>query len=157
MDKFRTPIVLRAAALALTGVEQIAVGTVSSDNANAVNGATKVGNARYVCVRLDFARGAMSAAGRPIIAVEFSMDSPDTAPGSVGNWTRPQLLDGASFTAGSIQSYPQSVGMNPSAATATYATHPIDVSCVHWIRVVVSDVDGAAPGSVTNVVIGGTL
>lgn len=157
MPKISAPIGVRAASLTLTGSLATVVGTVSADQADATTGAVALGSASMVRLQGTYTRAGGSASGRPIVAVDVSMDPPTTAPGSVGRFFPVYLLDGASFSAGVIDAYAEQVRpITPSAAGATvFGTPPIDVRGAHWLRVRLADVDGAAPGAVTLLVMGG--
>lgn len=156
MAKMSSPVVLRAASLTLSGTLQTIVGTVSTDNANASTGAAALGDAALAVVRMTYARHASSTTGRPIVRVDTSMDAPSTAAGSVSNWHPVMVIDGSSFSSGAVELYAEEQKLNPTASgSTTFATHPVAVSCAHWMRVRIYDVDTSNPGAVTNVAFGG--
>lgn len=158
MQKLNTPLPLRAASLTLTSALQTVVGTVSSDCANATSGAIKLGALAAVVIGMAYTRNAGSTTGRPSIVVDMSLDAPDTAPASVSNWQPLYILDGASFSAGAVQTYPEAQQPNPTASgTTVFGTHILNVSVAQWVRVRVVDVDTANPGSIANVRLGGCL
>lgn len=94
-----------------------------------------------------------SATGRPIIAIELSRDPSTVNPAGITNWTPLQILNGASFATGTIDGYVEQYRPLPTTGVATtFRTRwpdVIDVSCHFWLRVLVADVDGVAPGTVT--------
>ena len=100
------PITLRAASLTLTGSLVAVVGTVSTDCASATSGAAKLGFTTAAFVRVSYTRHASSTTGRPILAIDVSMDDPSTAAASVANWQTVQLMDGASFASGAAETVP---------------------------------------------------
>lgn len=151
-----SPIGLRAASLTLTGTLAVVVGTTSADNANATSGAIALGSLVTARLLMTYARHASSTTGRPRVRVDVSMDLPDTAPASVANWTPVQILDGASLSSGSIDSWPQVLQLEPSATgTTQFGTPPLDVSGAFWCRVLLADVDTGNPGAVTLLTLGG--
>jgi len=84
------------------------------------------------------------------------MDSPDTAAASVANFFPLALLDSATFSAGRIDGYAYQFSLAPSVTgTTTPGTPPFSVAGYSWARIRMADVDGAAPGAVTNVRFGG--
>lgn len=150
------PITLRAASLTLTGSLANVVGTVSTDNANASSGAVKLGLTTSAFVRMTYTRDGSSTTGRPIVAIDVSMDAPGTAAASVSNWQPVMLMDGASFSSGAIELYAEQQRLNPTASGAsTFGTHLVNVEGANWMRVRLADVDGSNPGAVTNVAFGG--
>lgn len=151
------PFPLRAASLVLTGSAQTVVGTVAADQANATTGAVALGQANQVVVRFNYARAVPSASGAPIVSFFGSMDATTTAAASVSNW-QPLLILGTTFSAGQIDVYPEAQALLPSAVgTRVCGTHPVDTSVFNWLRVQIADVDGANPGTVSDIVLGGTL
>jgi hypothetical protein len=150
------PITLRAASLTLTGSLATVVGTVSTDCANSSSGAAKLGFTTSAFVRVSYTRHASSTTGRPIIAIDVSMDDPSTAAASVANWQTVQLMDGASFSSGAVELYAEQQRLNPTAAgTTIFGTHLVNVEGAHWIRVRIADVDSTNLGAVTAVTLGG--
>lgn len=150
------PITLRAASLTLTGSLATVVGTVSSDCANATSGAAKLGFTTAAFVRVSYTRDGGSTTGRPIIAVDVSMDDPSTAAASVANWQSVMLMDGTSFSSGAVELYAEQQRLNPTASgTTIFGTHLVNTEGAHWMRVRIADVDGANPGAVTSVTFGG--
>lgn len=150
------PITLRAASLTLTGSLATVVGTVSTDCANATSGATKLGLTTSALVRVSYTRHASSTTGRPIIAIDVSMDDPSTAAASVANWQAVQLIDGSSFASGAVELYAEQQKPNPTATgTTVFGTHLVNVEGAHWMRVRIADVDTTNLGAVTAVTLGG--
>lgn len=150
------PITLRAASLTLTGSLATVVGTVSSDCANATSGAAKLGFTTAAFVRVSYTRHGSSTTGRPIIAVDVSMDDPSTAAASVANWQSVMLMDGTSFSSGAVELYAEQQRLNPTASgTTIFGTHLVNTEGAHWMRVRLADVDGSNPGAVTSVAFGG--
>jgi hypothetical protein len=140
---------IRAAALALTGTPAVVVGTVVGDAANAITGAFPLAQLSMVRAWGTYTRGGGSAAGAPRFGLELSCDPPTTAPGNVAHWQAVPMLDGSSFAAGAINAYPYGPAAEPSAAgSATRGSPPFDVRAAQWARLLVSDVDGAAPGQI---------
>lgn len=157
-DKLSSPIVLRAASLTLTSTLTTVVGTVSTDNANATSGAVALGKLGTVALRMTYTRAGGSATGRPSIKVWGSGDAPSTAAASVSNWQPVYLIDASSFSSGTVQTYGETQQPNPSATGASvFGTHVIDVSPFPWLMVQLADVDGVAPGAVTNLALLGAL
>lgn len=109
---------------------------------------TQVGAAQVVeraCVLAlwaTYTRGGGSATGQLRLRVEFS---PDT---SGSRWFALPAFDGASFAAGSVNLYPESTQIAPSAAGQVRAVWPEILlrNACRW-RVLAADVDGAAPGT----------
>lgn len=156
-NKMNSPGVIRAASLTLTGTAATVVGTVSTDNANATSGAIKLGALALVMLRCTYARAGGSATGRPVFRVDVSMDADTTAAASVSNW-QPVYVADLSAGSGVAELYVELHRANPTAAGSTvFGTHPINVSCAHWMRVQMYDVDNANPGAVTNLAFGGSL
>lgn len=155
-NKMTSPGIVRAASLTLTGTAATVVGTVSTDNANATSGAIKLGDLAIVMLRCTYTRAGGSATGRPIFRLDVSMDAPTTAAASVSNW-QPVYLADVSAGSGAAELYAELQRPNPTASGATvFGTHPVNVSCAHWLRVQIYDVDGATPGAVTNLTFGGS-
>ncbi len=151
-----TPITLRAASLTLTGSLATVVGTVSSDNANASSGAVKLGLTTAAFVRMSYTRHASSTTGRPIVAIDVSMDAPTTTPASVANWQPVMLMDASSFASGAVELYTEQQRLNPTASgTTVFGTHLVNTEGANWMRVRLADVDGSNAGAVTGVAFGG--
>lgn len=147
---------VRAASLTLTGSLVAVVGTVSTDLANATTGAIALGSLSLGRLQGTYTRAGGSATGRPIIAVDLSMDAPSTAPASVGRFFPVFLLDASSFAAGVIDAYPEQLRpLATASGVSVFGTPPIDTRGAHWMRVRLADVDGASPGAVTLLVLGG--
>lgn len=150
------PAVIRAASLTLTGTLANVVGTVSADNANSTSGAVAIGALATLVLRVPYTRDGGSSTGRPIVRVYGSLDAEGTAAASVSNWQGVMLLDGASFSSGAVEVYPEQQKLNPSATGATvFSSHFINVSPFNWILVQLADVDGVNPGAVANLAYGG--
>jgi len=150
------PITLRAASLTLTGSLAVAVGTASTDAANATSGAFALGSLRSLRLVCTYALDAGSTTGRPRFSVEISMDPASTAAASVASWFPVTLLDSTTFSAGAIDAYAMTVGLAPSVTgSTTHGTPPLDVSGARWARVKVLDVDAANPGAITALSFGG--
>ena len=155
-NKMTSPGIVRAASLTLTGTAATVVGTVSTDNANATSGAIKLGDLALVMLRCTYTRAGGSATGRPVFRLDVSMDAPSTAAASVSNWQPVYTLD-LSAGSGVGELYVELQRGNPTASGATvFGTHPVNVSCAHWLRVQMYDVDNANPGAVTNLTFGGS-
>lgn len=156
MSKVLSPITLRAASLTLTGSLATVVGTVATDNANSTSGAIRLGAMTSLRVAATYFRNVLSTTGRPRFTVEVSLDAWDTAPASVANWTPVLLLDNSSFSSGAIDGFAMAFSQAPSVALTTrVGLPPIDVRGVNWARVRVLDVDGANPGDLSAIVMGG--
>jgi hypothetical protein len=150
------PMTARAASLTLSGSLAAVVGTVSSDVANSTTGAIALGSATSIRAACAYARHASSTTGAPIFALDVSMDAPTTDPAAVAHWVPVQLLDGSSFSAGSIDGYPEAIAAKPSATgTTSRGTPPWDVRGAHWARLRMADVDGTNPGAITGLTVGG--
>ena len=150
------PIILRAASLTLPASLATVVGTVSTDAANGTSGAAAIGSLTSLRLVCTYTRHASSTTGRPVFAVDVSMDAPSTAAASVANWVPVQLLDNTTFSAGRIDGYAMAVSLAPSATGATtHGIAPTNVSGAHWIRVRMTDVDTTNRGAVTNLAVGG--
>lgn len=146
----------RAASLSLTGSLAVVVGTASGDNANGTTGAISLAALSSMVVQCTYARNAGSTTGRPIFAVDISMDPPDTAAASVANFFPVTLLAAATFLDGRIDGYAYQFSLAPSVTgTTTPGTPPFNVASAPWARIRMADVDGATPGVVTNVRFGG--
>lgn len=151
---FSSPI--RTGAQVLTGSLVLIVGSATDDYAAAVTGAIPLGGLSVVRIQGTYARAGGSATGRPIFSVEVSMDSPDTAPGSVGHWVPAFLLDNSTFASGRIDGFAYLFSPAPTVAgTISTGTPPYDMSCAQWFRVKMADVDGAFPGTVSLLTFGG--
>lgn len=152
---------VRAASLTLTGSLANVVGTTGTDNANATTGAILLGSMTRVRLQGTYTSAAASSTGRPIIAVDVSMDAPTTSPGSVGRWVPVQLLDNSSFTDGRIDGFAYQFSPAPTIATGagavadSFGTPPFDVGGASWMRVRAADVDGTNPGAISQLVFGG--
>jgi len=157
-QKISAPILLRAASLTLTGTAATVVGTVAAtDNANVTSGAIALGEATLVMLRCTYTRAGGSGTGRPIFRLDVSMDAPSTAAASVANW-QPIFLADVSAGSGAAALYAELQGPLPSVTGATvFGSHPVNVSCAHWLRVQCYDADGASPGAITNLALGGTV
>ena len=150
------PFTARAASLTLTGSLAAVVGSTAGDVADATSGAIKLGSLQYARLVCQYARHASSTTGAPVFAVDGSMDSPDTAAASVASWVPIFLLDGASFTAGAIDGYPEAFAALPTATGTTTRGTPLwDVRGYHWMRVRMTDVDTTNRGAVTVLTMGG--
>lgn len=157
---FRTlPASVRAASLTLTGSLAVVVGTVSTDNADATTGAVKLGDLSIIRLQCTYTRAGGSATGRPIFAVDVSMDDPDTAAASVSHWVPVYLIDTSAFPGTAyVGGYAYEFSPAPSVAGASsVGVPPVDVRAAQWFRVRVADVDGAAPGAVSALVFGGEV
>lgn len=152
---------VRAASLALTGSLVDVVGTVDTDNANATTGAVALGSMTRVRLQGTYTSAAASSTGRPIIAIDVSMDAPTTSPGSVGRWVPVQLLDNSTFSAGRIDGFVYKFSPAPTIATGagavagSFGTPPYDVGGASWMRVRAADVDGVNPGAISALKFGG--
>lgn len=150
--------IARAASLTLTGSLVDVVGTASTDLANATSGAIKLGAISSLLLRCAYTRDGGSTTGRPIFAVSISMDPPTTAAASVSNWVPVALLDSGTFAAGRIDGYAYQFSLAPSVAgTSTQGTPPFDTRAAQWALIRMADVDGANPGTVTNIAFGGEV
>ena len=148
--------VARAASLSLTGSLVVVVGTVSSDLANATTGAIKLLALSSFRLQGTYTRNGGSATGRPIFAVDVSMDPPTTAADAVSNWVPVYLIDNSTFSSGRIDGFAYQFSPAPSVTGATsQGTPPYDTSGAQWARIRMADVDGAAAGTITNLVFGG--
>lgn len=146
----------RAASLSLTGSLVTVVGTATGDNANSTTGAISLEALSSLVVQCTYARDAGSTTGRPIFAVDVSMDPPSTAAASVANFFPVALLDSSTFSSGRIDGYAYQFSLAPSVTgTTTPGTPPFNVAGAQWARIRMADVDGATPGTVTNVRFGG--
>ena len=150
----KVPIQFNAAPLACAGTLAVvpAQASVGGDGGSPGTGAVPVARLTTARIYADYTRAGGSTTGRPILVVEVSRDPvATTAPGAVVHWTPLPALDPTSFTAGAVESYPQEVRCNPSAAgESTYAwPAPIDLTGVEWIRVRAADVDNTTPGTLT--------
>lgn len=143
MDKVRNPIEIAAAGTVLTGTLALASATP-----------TKLGSMRDAFVWVDYTRNVGSATGRPMLAVEISRDSPDTAAGSVSHWTRVTIGDGSLFSSGAVELYYEELDF-PTGSTATYHWPDISVAGAWWLRAYVADKDGANPGTCAVYLTGG--
>jgi len=152
---------VRAASLALTGSLVDVVGTVDTDNANATTGAVALGSMTRVRLQGTYTSAAASSTGRPIIAIDVSMDAPSTSPGSVGRWVPVQLLDNSSFSSGRIDGFAYQFSPKPTIATGagavagSFGTPPFDVGGASWMRVRAADFDGVNPGAISALKFGG--
>jgi len=148
---------VRAASLTLTGSLAVVVGTTSTDNADATSGAIALGSLERLRLQCTYTRAGGSATGRPIFAVDVSMDPRTTAAASVSHWVPVYLIDTASFPGTiPVDGYVYEFSPAPSVTGATsQGTPPYDVSGAWWARVRVADIDGAAPGAVSALVFGG--
>lgn len=148
--------VARAASLALPASLTVVVGTTSTDLANATTGAIKLLALSSFRLQCSYARNGGSTTGRPIFAVDVSMDPPTTAADAVSNWVPVYLLDNASFSAGSINGYAYQFSPAPSVTgTTSQGTPPFDTSGAQWARVRMADFDAVNRGTVTNLAFGG--
>jgi len=148
---------VRAASLTLTGSLAVVVGTTSTDNADATSGAIALGSLERLRLQCTYTRAGGSATGRPIFAVDVSMDPRTTAAASVSHWVPVYLIDTASFPGTiPVDGYVYEFSPAPSVTGATsQGTPPYDVSGAWWARVRVADIDGAAPGAISALVFGG--
>lgn len=152
---------VRAASLTLTGTLANVLGTVSTDNANDTTGAVKLGSLVYVRLQATYTSAAASSTGRPIFAVDVSMDAPDTAPGSVAHWVPTYLVDASTFSSGRVDGFAEQFSPAPTQATGAGAvawsvgTPPWVTYGANWLRVRVADVDGSNPGALSLLVFGG--
>jgi len=150
------PFTARAASLTLPAALATVVGSTAGDVADATSGAIKLGSLQYARLVCQYTRHASSTTGAPVFAVDGSMDSPDTAAASVASWVPIFLLDGASFTAGAIDGYPEAFAALPTATGTTTRGTPLwDVRGYHWMRVRMTDVDVTNRGAVTVLTMGG--
>jgi hypothetical protein len=148
--------IARAASLSLTGSLVVVVGTVPSDLADATTGAIKLQALSSLRLQGTYTRDGGSATGRPIFAVDVSMDPPTTAAASVSNWVPVYLLDNSTFSSGRIDGFVYQFSAAPSVTGATsQGTPPFDTSGAQWARVRMADVDGAAPGAIASLTFGG--
>ena len=146
----------RAASLPLTGSLVTVVGTVSADLADATSGAIKLGGLSSLVLQCSYTRNGGSTTGRPIFAVDISMDAPTTAAASVSHWVPVMLLDNASFADGRIDGYVYQFSLAPSApSTTSQGTPPFNVGAGQWARVRVADVDGTNVGTISSLIFGG--
>lgn len=148
---------VRAASLTLTGTLAVVVGTTSTDNADATTGAIALGSLSRMRLQCTYTRAGGSATGRPIFAVDVSMDPPTTAAASVSHWVPVYLIDDSAFPGTvPVDGYAYEFSPAPSVTGATsQGAPPVDVSGAWWGRVRVADIDGAAPGAVSALVFGG--
>lgn len=152
---------VRAASLTLTGSLANVLGTVTSDNANDTTGAVKLGSLVAVRLQGTYTSHASSSTGRPIFAVDVSMDAPDTAAASVSRWVPTYLVDASTFSSGRVDGFAEQFGPAPTQATGAGAvawsvgTPPWDTRGANWMRVRVADVDGVNPGALSLLVFGG--
>lgn len=148
---------VRAASLKLTGSLAVVVGTTSTDNADATSGAIALGSLERLRLQCTYTRADGSATGRPIFAVDVSMDPRTTAAASVSHWVPVYLIDTASFPGTiPVDGYVYEFSPAPSVTGATsQGTPPYDVSGAWWARVRVADIDGAAEGAISALVFGG--
>jgi len=156
MSKILSPITLRAASLTLPASLATVVGTVSTDAANGTSGAVLIGSLSALRLVCSYARHGSSTTGRPIFAVDVSMDAPSTSPASVTNWCPIALLDTSTFTSGRIDGYAMAYSLAPrGSGTTIHGTPPLDVRGANWIRVRMADVDVTNRGAITNLAMGG--
>lgn len=147
---------VRAASLTLTGSLAVVVGTTSTDNADATSGAIALGSLERLRLQCTYTRAGGSATGRPIFAVDVSMDPRTTAADAVSNWVPVYLIDNSTFSSGRIDGFAYQFSPAPSVTGATsQGTPPYDTSGAQWARIRMADVDGAAAGTITNLVFGG--
>ena len=135
----KVPFVRIANGVLLTGTLQ-QVGTTFS-----------VANLASAVVQFEYTRNGGSVTGLPIMGIGLSRDPPNTAPNSVANFSRVRILYGASFAAGTIDSYAEVVRFTPTAAGAQTLAWPdtIDVSGWFWLQVLLADADAVNPGTVS--------
>lgn len=156
MNQKITPITLRAASLSLAASLTTVVGTVAGDAANATSGAIKLGSLEMIRLVCSYAAHASSTTGVPVFAVDLSFDAPDTAAASVSHWVPTYLLDAGSFSAGSVDGYPEAFAPKPyTAGTTTRATPPWDTRAAHWCRIRMTDADATNRGAITALAMGG--
>lgn len=155
---------VRAASLTLTGSLVTVLGTVSTDNANSTTGAIKLGDLSVVRLQCTYTSATGSTTGRPIFAFDVSMDSPDTAAGSVSHWVPVYLIDASAFPGTLyVNGYAYEFSPAPTIAgggtanAASIGTPPIDVRAAQWLRVRVADVDGVTPGAISLLTFGGEV
>ena len=149
--------VARAAALTLTGSLVTVVGTASSDLANATTGAIKLLALSSLVLQCSYARAGGSATGRPIFAVDVSMDPPTTDAAAESHWVPVYLLDNSTFSSGRIDGFAYQFSPAPSVTgTTSQGTPPFNVAQAQWARIRVADVDGASAGTITDLVFGGS-
>ena len=142
------------ASLAAPGA--VVLGTAPGDNADATSGAIKLGSMTSVRFQGTYTRNAGSTTGRPIFAVDVSMDPPTTSPASVARWVPVMLLDNSTFSSGRIDGFAYAFSPAPSVTSATsQGTPPFDVSGAQWMRVRMSDVDATDRGAISLLVFGG--
>lgn len=148
---------VRAASLSLTASLAVVVGTVASDNADATSGAIALGSLSSLRLQGTYTRAGGSATGRPIFALDVSMDPPTTAAASVSHWVPVYLIDTSAFPGTvPVPGYVYEFSPAPSTTGATsQGTPPFDVRGAWWARVRVADIDGAAPGALSLLVFGG--
>ena len=148
---------VRAASLTLTGSLVAVVGTVTTDNADATSGAIALGSLERLRFQCTYTRAGGSATGRPIFALDVSMDSPTTAAASVSHWVPVYLIDTSAFPGTvPVPGYVYEFSPAPSTTGATsQGTPPFDVGGAWWARVRAADIDGAAPGAISALVFGG--
>lgn len=150
------PMIARASSLTLTGSLAAVVGAASSDVANGTTGAIALGSATSIRAACTYTRDGSSTTGAPVFAVDVSMDAPTTSPAAVAHWVPVMMLDGSSFSAGTIDGYAEAIAAKPSATgTTSRGTPPWDVRGAHWARVRMADVDGTNPGAITDLTVGG--
>ena len=149
---------VRAASLSLTGSLVVVLGTVTTDNADATSGAIKLGSLTRMRLQATYTRAGGSATGRPIFAVDVSMDSPATAADAVSHWVPVYLIDTSAFPGTvPVSGFVYEFSPAPSVTGATsQGTPPFDVSGAWWARVRVADVDGANPGTISSLIFGGS-
>lgn len=155
---FRTlPASVRAASLTLTGSLAVVVGTADGDNANGTTGAIKLGDLSIVRLQGTYTRAGGSATGRPIFAVDVSMDAPTTVAASVSHWVPVYLIDASAFPGTvPVNGYVYEFSPAPTASGASsVGMPPVDVRAAQWFRVRAADVDGANPGALSLLVFGG--
>ena len=148
---------VRAASLTLTGSLVVVVGTVASDNADVTSGAIALGSLERLRLQCTYTRAGGSATGRPIFAVDVSMDPRTTTAASVAHWVPVYLIDTSTFPSTvPVNGYAFEFSPAPSTTGATsQGTPPFDVSGAWWARVRMADVDGVAPGAIANLTFGG--
>lgn len=135
--------------LLVTG--QVLTGTLTEIGA-AGNARLRVCTADFVTILVDYTRAGGSATGAPVCKVEYNMTA-DTgqAPSTITTgWYAVPTQDSSTFTAGNMNQYALSSNAAPSAAGPyRVAFGPFPGALGNFMRVLLADVDGVAPGTAT--------
>lgn len=116
------------------------------------NARIRVMNADFITVLVDYTRGGLSATGAPIFKLEFN-NTADTGqdPATITTgWYGVPVLDSSTFASGNMEQFAASATAQPTAAGPyRVAFGPFSGASGSFARVLLADVDGAVPGTVT--------